>query len=368
MKPSWGCCTLEDDDSDYVTCVNCNKSFHLACIASTSSTPSSGWMCPLCRGRAREKNNDNTPLRTNENSIARSHKRVALQSPKFDAEAALTREDVRDVVQDVFDKQMENMFVRFSEQIRTTVASALAPITKDIQDLQQSVAHVNEQYEDIIKGHSQMSDTVKKLQAENSTLRSENKNFSFRLHQLEQNTREQNACVIEGQNENSMQTGLQIGKTIDDAVYELQERSRREKNIIITGIPEIPNKNTGERRESDSNEATKIIQSLYKDCQVPINTIRLGKYVANKNRNLKVILDSSKTAKNILKNRNSIIGDHKIFSDQTPTQRKVIGELRAELSQRQQNGETSLVIKYIKGAPKIVNDASKNYNLPSAVA
>lgn len=162
------------------------------------------------------------------------------------------------------------------------------------------------------------------------------------------------------QNENSTKINLQAGKTIDDAVNELKNRSRRGKNIIITGIPEALNKNLAERRENDLNEAAKIIQSMSIDCPAPTNSIRLGKYVANKNRNLKVFLDSVTTAKMILKSKNNSVGDYKIFSDQTPTQRNVLNELRAELSQRQQNGETDLKIKYIKGTPKIINDSSKN--------
>ncbi|KOB71476.1 putative tick transposon, partial [Operophtera brumata] len=58
----------------------------------------------------------------------------------------------------------------------------------------------------------------------------------------------------------------------------------------------------------------------------------------------------------ILKNRNNSMCDHKIFFDQTPTQRNVINELSADLSQRQKNGKTDLIINYIKGTPKIINN------------
>lgn len=362
---SWGCCDIDNDTMGFMTCITCNKSFHSTCIASTSSTPSPpDWICPLCCRKPSEDNNGKTPLRPKENiTPIRAHKRAALQSPKVDAEAALTRDDVRDVVQDIFNKQMENMFVRFGDQIRTTVTAALAPITNDIQDLQKSMIHVNEQYEDFITGHAQMADAIKNLQAANTDLRSENQNLSSRLLHLEQNAGDSNVSTLhmsKKQNENSTKINLQAGKTIDDAVNELKDRSRREKNIIITGIPEALNKNLAERRENDLNEAEKIIQSMSIDCPAPTNSIRLGKYVANKNRNLKVFLDSVTTAKMILKSRNNSVGDYKIFSDQTPTQRNVLNELRAELSQRQQNGETDLKIKYIKGTPKIINHSSKN--------
>lgn len=32
---SWGCCTLGGDNTEYVTCVSCNKSYHVICIAIT---------------------------------------------------------------------------------------------------------------------------------------------------------------------------------------------------------------------------------------------------------------------------------------------------------------------------------------------
>ncbi|KOB71475.1 Lysine-specific demethylase 5B [Operophtera brumata] len=272
---SWGCCDLDRDNADYVTCITCNKNFHSACVVSTSSTPSpSDWICPLCSRKPREGNSDKTPMRSKEKLTSmRTLKRAALQSPNMDAEAVLTRDDVRDVVQDIFSKEMENMFIRFGEKIQTTVTAALAPITKDIQDLQQSMIHVSEQYEDVIISHAQMTEAIKNIQTENTDLRSENQNLSSRLIHLEQNAYGHNVDtprMSEIQNRNSTkESSQQIGKTIDDAVNEIKYRSRREKNIIITGVPEAQNKNLGERRENDLNEAAKIIQSMNIDCRPP---------------------------------------------------------------------------------------------------
>lgn len=49
-----------------------------------------------------------------------------------------------------------------------------------------------------------------------------------------------------------------------------------------------------------------------------------------------------------------------MYSDQTPSQRKLMLNLQKELAHRIQNGEPNLVIKYVKGIPKIMKDESKN--------
>lgn len=49
----------------------------------------------------------------------------------------------------------------------------------------------------------------------------------------------------------------------------------------------------------------------------------------------------------------------RFLSDRTTKQREEIGNLRKKLQQRKENGEQNIIIKYLKGTPKIEN-ASKN--------
>jgi len=55
---------------------------------------------------------------------------------------------------------------------------------------------------------------------------------------------------------------------------------------------------------------------------------------------------------------NSTWKDFRFSSDRTKQQQEYMSHLRQELLNRQSNGEQDLIIKYIKGIPKIIN--SKN--------
>lgn len=50
-----------------------------------------------------------------------------------------------------------------------------------------------------------------------------------------------------------------------------------------------------------------------------------------------------------------------MYPDQTPAQQNYLRSLMEELKRREDNGETSLTIKYINGPPKIILAATKNY-------
>lgn len=141
----------------------------------------------------------------------------------------------------------------------------------------------------------------------------------------------------------------------EDLIREINERSNREKNLIIVGIPELHGSDTNERRLNDEKEVLNIISSIISHTFTSLKTSRIGKYNANKDRSIKVYLDSPATAKEILKNKDKISHkDVKIFSDRTPAQQLYMKELKKELLTRKENGEQDLIIKYINGHPKIV--------------
>lgn len=150
-------------------------------------------------------------------------------------------------------------------------------------------------------------------------------------------------------------SSVQTIATCDEIFTEIEERSSRAKNIIIVGIPESQNDTATSRQEYDRAEILRLIEPLHNDCPQPTKISRLGKYKAGKTRAVKVYFSSEGTAKNILRNRNKIDKEHiKIFSDQTPYQRKYLQNLKEELQKRTSNGENGLNIKYIKGIPKII--------------
>ncbi|XP_045452345.1 uncharacterized protein LOC123661426 [Melitaea cinxia] len=76
--------------------------------------------------------------------------------------------------------------------------------------------------------------------------------------------------------------------------------------------------------------------------------MRLGKYTPNKSRPIKVFFNNTDIPKCLVYNKQKLPKTIKIYSDQTPTQKLFMQQLRDELQKRTANGEKDLIIKYIK--------------------
>lgn len=142
--------------------------------------------------------------------------------------------------------------------------------------------------------------------------------------------------------------------THEELIVELKSRHEREKNIIIVGMNEPSNKNSSDRRKHDYDEVFKIINLMIQNCPEPIKCMRLGKYNPDKNRPIKVLFTSAGTPKLLLRNKSKLPENIRMYSDQTPAQKNYMEALSSELKRREENGETDLTIKYIKGVPKII--------------
>ncbi|XP_028163109.1 uncharacterized protein LOC114354755 [Ostrinia furnacalis] len=142
----------------------------------------------------------------------------------------------------------------------------------------------------------------------------------------------------------------------DDLISEVQERYQREKNLIIVGIDEIISKSLEERRNHDMSQVKNVVESFGLNCAQPNKVIRIGKFDSNKSRPIKACFETSETPKLILRNKTTFQKDPKIkiYSDETPYQKKVMQKLRDELKQRTEAGEKDLTIKFIKGIPKLI--------------
>lgn len=140
----------------------------------------------------------------------------------------------------------------------------------------------------------------------------------------------------------------------EDLILELKDRCDREKNIVVVGILEKNDKNLYSRRIYDNEQVMKVISPLYENCPVPNKTIRLGKYIPNKSRPVKIYFESTDTPRHLLRNKTKLPENIQMYADQTPTQRQYLQSVKEELNERTDNGEKDLIIKYIKGTPRIV--------------
>lgn len=145
----------------------------------------------------------------------------------------------------------------------------------------------------------------------------------------------------------------------ENLILELNERSEREKNVVIVGVPERNDKSLNARLTHDSEQYMQLISTLIENCPKPNKLMRLGKYVPGKDRPLKICYTNRETPKILLQNRSKLPEKIKMYSDQTPAQKRYLQHIKDELKRRLEDGEKDLVIKYNKGTPcitKIKND------------
>lgn len=137
----------------------------------------------------------------------------------------------------------------------------------------------------------------------------------------------------------------------DTMLAEIQERQRREKNIMVFNLLE---------EDDDVGKAKEIFRTLTKEDITVTKAIRVGKPNKNGIRALKVILDNSLDAGKVLRAKKSVLKGRKVYvsADLTTMQYGNLKKLIQEVENRKQNGE-NVVLKYIKGVPTIIEE-SKN--------
>lgn len=151
-------------------------------------------------------------------------------------------------------------------------------------------------------------------------------------------------------------------KVMEELLSEMRNRINREKNIIIFGLPESGN-------GSDVTAVNEILHEASNNNNIMACSIRRLGHDSNVNgkfRPVKVVLESSKIARILLKHKYRLKDSAKfkncvIRDDKTPQQTKYLRLVREELDEKIKNGHDNLTIKYIQGVPTIIpNDSSKN--------
>lgn len=137
---------------------------------------------------------------------------------------------------------------------------------------------------------------------------------------------------------------------IEEVIQETIERQKRSKNIILYY-------NVNET-ENDLLVAKDIISQISNVKTDHINVYRLGKKEQDKNRPIKIELESASDAKTILINKTSIIAPYenvKINNDLTIVQRQYLKDLGSKLNEMNAEDPTKkFKIKYVRGVPKII--------------
>lgn len=158
--------------------------------------------------------------------------------------------------------------------------------------------------------------------------------------------------------------------TLDNAIFELNERRLRQDNIVLYGLKE--DLSAGDGSDGDKLAVREIFDVLGVDVDT-FKVQRLGQHSEANNlrpRPLRVVLSSSDIVTKLLKKSSRLKTSH-IFKnvylspDRTPHQLELHKTARAELRRRTDAGESGLRIRTVNGLPTIVsgNRASQGRNL-----
>lgn len=149
----------------------------------------------------------------------------------------------------------------------------------------------------------------------------------------------------------------------ENIVSEAVERINRANNIILYNVAE-PTGSKQAQIESDNAIVTNILSKIEHPDATFIKATRLGKTNGNKPRILKVSFPTPSQARTALRNKkklnNTQFSNVSMSDDKTPKQVQYLRDLREILKQKIDSGDNNLTIKYIKGAPQIVDASPKN--------
>lgn len=269
-------------------------------------------------------------------------------------------------------KLMRNELSRVGSLLESYVSSN----SQIINQMTQSISEVKSEITELKSSHEQMQKSItlniadictqiNDIKSISKTITSEHDHIKGQLSLLESKIQSSQDKILAL--ESNLNLKINVPSTHTDAlstneqiIREIQERKKRECNIIIFGIPEQTSSNTHERILNDETEVINIISSITKDITNPKKIFRIGKYNPEKTRRIKVCFEKSDPAMILLRNKDKIPNNIKLFSDQTPSQQKFFQRVKSELTQRTNNGEKDLTIKYINGVPSIIKSVAKN--------
>lgn len=220
-------------------------------------------------------------------------------------------------------------------------------ISEDITIIKNQVSDINNTIGNIVTDQNSMKITISNLQNSSDNIDKKIDILEAELNELK------SALPVSTSN-------VLPPLSCEEIMTEINERNLRSKNIVIVGIPE-PDMTT-DRHAFNKNEVIKILKMTNNECPEPLRILRLGKFKPGHSRPIKVCFATEETAKNILRNKSFVNRNNiKIFSDQTPKQKQHIQNLKEELEKRSANGERNLIIKYMKGIPKIIKTADEKF-------
>ena len=158
---------------------------------------------------------ENTPLRNVSN--ARGNKRQALGSPPQATTDVLSRNDVREIIEEVMKTELSLMLSKFNDNMNNILNRELKPIKEKIASMDDSMKFMNSQYEDLLKEHAASKEAIKELHRENNDMKNNISVLKVRFDQLEQQARSNNVeiqCLPEKKQEHLFEIVSELSKVV----------------------------------------------------------------------------------------------------------------------------------------------------------
>ena len=148
----------------------------------------------------------------------------------------------------------------------------------------------------------------------------------------------------------------------EEIIEEINERNKRQRNLVIFGVTE-PNQNlsTEARENNDKSQVSDILHTVIPELNTnDIKPIRLGRFAVDKSRPIKIRLDNDNDVFKVIRHCNTLKNSryrNKVFisMDRTPRQLEYFKMIREEFNRRKNAGENNIKIKYVNGIPKITS-------------
>lgn len=279
---------------------------------------------------------------------AGSHSQPDLSRPHdYDTENQVTFRNKRQRDCNCECNQVVSLLKAFRNDMISVLENNLKPMRDDVSTVKHQMNDIKCSTEKLLAEHKSMKEEINKLQKASSA-------SDTKISTLETEIAKLKTLPLTTQPLSDIFENEKI-------ISEMQERERRGKNFILVGLPEPTNTDYSIRQNADLGLVQKTLSDYMSIHPEIVKVIRLGNYFTGKTRPLKVCLKSTDEIKQIFMNKIKLPENIRIYHDQTPTEKNVLKELNKELTQRKENGEADLIIRYIRGTPKIV-PASKNLN------
>lgn len=206
-------------------CCKCAKTYDLLCAGVSEkrfnsfygpgSERKQNWTCPECINKKPKSDTTNTPVRATPAQDEMSPDQLSDSS----AQENVTLRSVRNR----YESSDADLTSLIRNEIKAAIRAEMAPINEKLQDLQNSVQYISNQYDDLIKSTTKIIIDHKNMQVECEQLRTTVSVMSQRVDQLEQYLRNNN-LEIQGVPEHKNENVVSIVNKIADVVsLELQD-------------------------------------------------------------------------------------------------------------------------------------------------